>query len=312
MQNITESNRRLYEKLYRDLGTQLIQHLQDTDITEIMLNPDGMLWVDSTSQGQICISEIDEPQAFAIIYTVAGIHNLVIDEQQPHFEAELPTFLALRGERFSAQIPPIVSKPIFCIRKRSEIIFSLNDYVNTQRLTISQATTLRSLVQQRKNILVCGGPGSGKTTVINALIIEAVKADPNQRFLILEDVPELQCCAKNKIHLFTSKYVDMTDLLRDAMRMRPDRILIGEVRGKEALTLLKAWNTGCPGGICTVHANNATDAVQRILDLSMEAGLVSPPLNLVTQTIDAIVAVERHGTKKGIIKEIKYPIPQQK
>ena len=212
--------------------------------------------------------------------------------------------MSLRGERFTAQIPPIVSKPSFCIRKRSEVVFSLQDYVDSGRLTESQLQILQKLIQQRKNILVCGGPGTGKTTVTNALIVEAVKSDENQRFLILEDVPELQCSAKNKVSMLTSRQVDMTDLLRDAMRMRPDRILIGEVRGKEALTMLKAWNTGCPGGICTVHANGAVDAIQRILDLSMEAGLTIPPVNLVAHTIEVIVSIARQGTRKGVIKEI--------
>src|SRR5690606_36443339 len=122
-------------------------------------------------------------------------------------------------------------------------------YVDTGRLTVEQAKILRELVKNRKNILICGGPGSGKTTVTNALIIEAIKADSQQRFLILEDVPELQCQAANKVNMLTTATVNMTALLRDAMRMRPDRILIGEVRGGEALDMLKAWNTGCPGGI---------------------------------------------------------------
>ncbi len=304
MQSLTESQQRLYQKLYLDLGSEIIQFLQDTNVHEIMLNPDGSLWIDSITEGQLCVSQLNKIQALAIIYTIAGLHGLVVTERHPHLEAELPCYLALRGERFTAQIPPLVASPSFCIRKRSATLFSLADYVNSQRITTPQAEILRELVEQRRNILVCGGPGAGKTTVTNALILEAVKSDENQRFVILEDVPELQCAAKNKVHMFTSKEIDMNDLLRDAMRMRPDRILIGEVRGKEALTLLKAWNTGCPGGIATVHANSATGAIQRVLDLAMEAGLAAPPLNLVQQTIDAIVFVTREHGKKGIIKEI--------
>ena len=222
----------------------------------------------------------------------------------PRLEAELPMYRSMRGERFTAQIPPIVSAPSFSIRKKSEIVFTLDDYIKTGRLTDEQAAVLRELIKERKNILVCGGPGSGKTTVTNALIIEASECDPNQRFIILEDLPELQCTARNKVAMLTSDNVSMTGLLRAAMRMRPDRILIGEVRGAESLDMLKAWNTGCPGGICTVHANGAAEAIQRITDLAMEAGLTTPPIQLVAHTIHAVVSVERRGNEKGFINEI--------
>jgi type IV secretion system protein VirB11 len=302
--NITESHRRLYEKLYRDLGKEVVAFLEDQDVNEIMLNPDGMLWVDRTSTGQTCIGTMTKAQAFSVLNSVAGIHDFVVSQHSPRLEAELPYYQAMKGERFTGQIPPICSAPCFTIRKKSEIIFTLADYIASQRMTEKQAQMLCNLVAERKNILVCGGPGSGKTTVTNALIIEAVKGDQNQRFLILEDLPELQCAAPNKVSFLTSDDVDMTGLLRAAMRMRPDRILIGEVRGKEALDMLKAWNTGCPGGICTVHANGTEEAVQRILDLAMEAGLTTPPISLVLHTIDAIVSVIRNGSKKGFIHEI--------
>lgn len=302
--NVGESNRRLYAKLQHDLGEQIIALLADQDVNEIILNPDGKLWADRASIGQICIGAITKNQAFAILNSVAGLHNFVVNQHHPRLEAELPAYQAMQGERFTAQVPPIVAAPCFTIRKKSNAIYSLDDYVNTQRMTPQQASVLRRLVVERKNILVCGGPGSGKTTVTNALIIEAVRCDENQRFLLLEDLPELQCAAANKVAMLSSDDVNMTSLLRAAMRMRPDRILIGEVRGKEALDMLKAWNTGCPGGICTVHANGAEEAVQRILDLSMEAGLAVPPVSLVQHTVDAIVAITRHNNQKGHIASI--------
>ena len=301
---ISESQKRLYEKLYLDLGNQVISYLEDDDVNEIMLNPDGQLWIDKTSIGMQYVCDMPKSQAFTILHSVAGIHNFVVSQHNPRLEAELPYYRSMKGERFTGQVPPIVSSPSFTIRKKSIAIFNLQDYVDTERMTVRQAEILTDLVSQRKNILVCGGPGSGKTTVTNALIIEAVKSDLNQRFLILEDLPELQCSAPNKVSFLTSDNVDMTALLRVAMRMRPDRILIGEVRGKEALDMLKAWNTGCPGGICTVHANGVEEAVQRILDLAMESGLTVPPISLVLHTIDAIVSVDRNGSKKGFINKI--------
>ena len=301
---LTESQHRLYAKLYQDLGAEIIDYLKDKDINEIMLNPDGSLWVDSVSYGQKPVGSLARAQAFAIMHSVAGINNFIVSQHSPRLEAELPCYRELQGQRFTGQIPPLVSSPSFTLRKKSEMVFTLDDYVSTKRLTQKQKVILQQLVSARKNILVCGGPGSGKTTVTNALIVEAVKVDSNQRFLILEDTPELQCTAANKVSMVTSDNVSMTGLLRTAMRMRPDRILIGEVRGSEALDMLKAWNTGCPGGICTVHANGAEEATQRILDLSMEAGLTHPPISLVLHTIDAIVSVIRQVNQKGFISEI--------
>jgi type IV secretion system protein VirB11 len=298
-----ESQKRLYDKLHEDLG-KINNFLEDISIDEIMLNPNGTLWIDHVSKGVVCVDTMSRSEAFSIIYTVAGIHGLIVSHQNPRVETELPSYRQMSGERFTAQIPPIVSSPSFCIRKRSKQQFTLKDYLRTERITQMQFKVLCELIRERKNILVCGGPGTGKTTVTNALISEAVRVAKSQRFLLLEDVPELQCAAENHVSMLTSREVDMTSLLRDAMRMRPDRILIGEVRGKEALDMLKAWNTGCPGGICTVHANGAKEAIQRILDLSMEAGLIVPPINLVRHTIDAVVSVVRQESEKGFVKEI--------
>jgi P-type conjugative transfer ATPase TrbB len=301
---LSESQRRLYEKLHHDLGGIITSLMIDKNVNEILVNPDGKIWSDSSTNGLRHVSDISNQQVFSIINGIAGIHNFVVTQHSPRLEAELPVYRSMRGERFTAQVPPIVAAPSFTIRKRSEKVFILEDYIKTNRLMETQATVLEELIQQRKNILICGGPGSGKTTVTNALIAEATKYDSNQRFLILEDLPELQCNAENKVAMLTSDNVNMTGLLRAAMRMRPDRILIGEVRGEEALAMLKAWNTGCPGGICTVHANGAEEAIQRISDLAMEAGLSVPPIQLISHTIHAVVSVERKENMKGFIKEI--------
>jgi type IV secretion system protein TrbB len=301
---LSESQQRLYHKLYSDLGKEIIDYFADANINEIMLNPDGSLWVDSVSDGQVKVGDLNKAQAFAILHSVAGVNNFVVSQYSPRLEAELPYYKELQGQRFTGQVPPIVSSPCFTIRKKSEIVFTLENYVTSGRLSQNQLTMLENLIKDRANILVCGGPGSGKTTVTNALIVEAVKVNANQRFILLEDTPELQCTAPNKVSMLTTVDVSMTQLLKASMRMRPDRILIGEVRGAEALDMLKAWNTGCPGGICTVHANGCEEAIQRIIDLAMEAGLNTPPFSLVAHTINAIVFVERPGNQKGFISEI--------
>jgi len=304
MLSLAESQKRLYEKLCSDLGETIIGFLQDRNVHEIMLNPNGELWIDSSERGQIHAGYLSVGQSTSILNSIAGIHGLIVSALHPRLETDLPYFSPMKGERFTGAVPPIVSSPCFTIRKRCEMVMTLDDYVQSQRMTLGQANVLRQLIHTRKNILVCGGPGSGKTTLTNALIDEAVKTDSQQRFLILEDVPELQCKARNSVAMLTSESVSMRDLLHAAMRMRPDRILIGEVRGREALDLLKAWNTGCPGGVCTVHANGAEEAIQRLIDLSMEAGLSQPPWSLLQHTVDAVAAVVRRQHQKGFVGEI--------
>lgn len=304
MLSLTESHKRLCEKLRSDLGVKIMDFLQDPDIYEIMVNPNGELWVDSSKLGQTSVGNFSNNRSFSILNSVAGIHGLVISPYYPRLESKLPHFSPMQGERFTGAIPPMVASPCFTIRKRNEIVFTLDDYVQSKRMTHEQVHILRKFIKDRKNILVCGGPGSGKTTMTNALIGEAVKIEAQQRFLILEDLPELQCKARNCVAMLTSETVSMRDLLHAAMRMRPDRILIGEVRGAEALDLLKAWNTGCPGGIGTTHANNAKESMQRIADLAMESGLQQPPWSLLQNTINAVVSIVRRGYQNGFLEEI--------
>ena len=301
---LEESHRRVCATLEQDLGEGITAALQNAAVTEIMLNPDGSLWADHREKGQYALGRFSSAQGYAVIHAVAGVHNKVITEDNPYLEAALPHFGVMRGERFTAHIPPMVAGPCFTVRKKSNTVWTLADYLAQGRLSPVQLAALSTLVRQRKNILVCGGPGSGKTTLLNALIVEAVAQNPAERFVLLEDTPELQCAAANSVAMLTSANVDSIQLLRLAMRMRPDRIVLGEVRGSEALVMLKAWNTGCPGGFCTVHANGAIEAVQRIGDLALEAGIPALPLRLIEHTVDAIIALRRFENKAGRIHEI--------
>ncbi len=163
--NNAESQRRLCEKLYHDLGDTIVACLNDKKIHEIMLNPDGQLWIDSHEEGLVSIAHLPSTQAFSIIHAIAGFHNFIITQHNPQLEAKLPFFKSMQGQRFIAQVPPIVSAPSFTIRKRSDVIFTLDDYLHTACLTQKQASVLRGLINKRKNILICGGPGSGKTSL---------------------------------------------------------------------------------------------------------------------------------------------------
>lgn len=298
-----ESFDRLIDKLKIDLGAEILEGLKDPKVQEIQLNSDGSLFFNQ-SGGSIFKTVLPEQQGYAIILSVAGLNHKVITEKSSAFNGYLPKNDFFSGERFTAEIPPTTSGPSFTLRKKPLHIWTLKNYIEMGLLTENQAIQLRELVSERKNIIVCGGPNSGKTTFTNALIAEVVAQTPDQRIIILEDTPELQCTAKNREFLFTSENITMTRLLRQTMRKSPERILVGEVTGGEALDLLKAWNTGCPGGLATIHANGPFEAIQRLQDLAMEAGLTMPPISLVKHTVNAAVFVTLKNGKKGFIQDI--------
>ncbi len=287
--NLSKHTQSDLNKLKYDAGELVLSALESDDITEIMLNPDGILWFESRSLGMYPAGTMPAFQAKNFLHTIAGIQGLYITEDHPILETELP----LDRSRFEGTLPPLTENPSFTIRKRAKSIFSLSDYLHRGIVNQKQVEVIQEAICARKNILICGGPGTGKTTLTNACIHELTKlCDPSQRIVILEDVPELQCAAKNVLSMCTSKNIDMSALLRITLRSRPDRILVGEVRDKAMLDLLKAWNTGCPGGIATVHANGTIAAIQRCCDLAMEAN-IPKPVSLICETVNVIVSIER-------------------
>jgi type IV secretion system protein TrbB len=281
---------RLSEKLRRELGPVVLKALSDPDVIEIILNPDGRIWVESHTAGMSQTDASMAPtQAENLIGTVAAALNAVANPQNPIIEGELP----LTGSRFEGLLPPIAPSPCFVIRKRASVLYTLDHYVKDNIATRAQAIALRDAIAKRRNIVIAGGTGSGKTTLVNALIHEMVSlGDQAERFVIIEDTLELQCAARNALQLHTTDAADMTRLVRATMRLRPDRIIIGEVRGKEALALLKAWNTGHPGGITTLHANSASAALLRLHSLVEEAGVPAQP-QLIAEAVNLLAFMER-------------------
>ena len=254
---------RAKRKLERDMGPLLLAALNDPRTVEIMLNPDGRLWQERLGEKMKCIGALRAAQSEAIIKTIAGYHGKEVTRGKPVLEGEFP----LDGSRFAGQLPPVVPAPTFAIRKRAVAIFALAQYVEAGIMTQAQHDALQAAVRNHRNILVIGGTGSGKTTLVNAIIHEMVACDPGERVFILEDTGEIQCVAENSVQFHTSMEVPMTVLLKTTLRMRPDRILVGEVRGAEALDLLDAWNTGHEGGAATLHANNASAGLSRLRSL---------------------------------------------
>jgi len=254
---------RALKKLTRDMGEALFNTFHDPRTVELMVNADGKIWVERLGEQMQCLGSIRPTQAQAIIETVAGYHGKEINRNYPILEGEFP----LDGSRFAGQLPPIVLAPTFAIRKKAIAIFTLEQYVQQGIMKAAQKQVLEQAVAEHKNILVIGGTGSGKTTLINAIINQMTLYDPTERVFIIEDTGEIQCAAANYVQYHTSLNVNMTALLKTTLRMRPDRILVGEVRGAEALDLLDAWNTGHEGGAATLHANNATSGLTRLRSL---------------------------------------------
>jgi P-type conjugative transfer ATPase TrbB len=251
-----------------------------------MLNADGTLWIERLSAGMECIGTMLPSQAESVICSVAAYHKEIVTRENPIFEGELP----LNGERFEALIPPVVSAPVFTIRLKASKIFTLAEYVSARIMTEHQEQFIESAVLNRQNILVVGGTGTGKTTFTNAIIESIERLTPDHRLIIIEDTAEIQCSAKNANLLHATDTVDMLRLLKATMRLRPDRILVGEVRGPEALALLKAWNTGHPGGVATVHANGARAGLIRLEQLIAETS-TNPMQRLIAEAVNVIVSI---------------------
>lgn len=291
----SEASMRGARMLRTALGPQIAVWLEDAAVIEVMLNPDGRLWIDRLGAG---IADTGCAMAAAdgerIIRLVAHHVGAEVHAGAPRVSAELPE----TGERFEGLLPPVVAAPSFAIRKPAVAVFTLRDYVAAGIMGAWQAEALAAAVAARKNILVAGGTSSGKTTLTNALLAEVARTD--DRVVLIEDTRELQCAAPNLVSLRTRDGVaSLADLVRSALRLRPDRIPIGEVRGVEALDLLKAWGTGHPGGVGTIHAGSALGTLRRLEQLIQES-VVTVPRALIAETIDVIAVLVRDGAGRRL------------
>jgi type IV secretion system protein TrbB len=311
-----EQHQRLEVKLRRELGDQVLRLLDDNLTEDILLNPDGSLWVKQMGHGFSRIGEMPAAQAASALGTIAAWRGTVLNHEHPVLETELP----IDGSRFEGIVSPVVRRPVFAIRLRPRKIFSLEDYEADGILTdgtdplnqlrrrddfldgvrgLKHADVIRAAVRARKNILVVGSTGSGKTTLVNGILDSLARLTPHDRVISIEDTTELQCPVKNYLDLRAVGSVTMLECLRACMRLKPTRIVVGEVRGAEAHTLLKAWNTGHPGGAATVHANDALSGLIRLESLVAEA-TSAPQQTLIAEAVDLVIFVdEESGIKAG-------------
>jgi len=279
------------------LGSAIAGWLEDPTVVEVMLNPDGRLWIDRLTEGLADSGKrLSAADGERIVRLVAHHVGAEVHPASPRVSAELPE----TGERFEGLIPPVVASPAFAIRKPAVAVFTLDDYAAAGIMTAEQAEILRVAVAQRRNVLVAGGTSTGKTTLVNALLAEVAKTA--DRIVLIEDTRELQCKAPNLVALRTKDGVaSLSDLVRSSLRLRPDRIPVGEVRGAEALDLPKAWGTGHPGGIGTIHAGSGMGALRRLEQLIQEA-VVTVPRALIAETINLIAVLVGRGAERRLIE----------
>jgi len=276
------------------LGPTISAWLAEADVVEVMLNPDGRLWVERLGEGLLATDAIlGAADAERIVRLVAHHVGVEVHARSPRVSAELPE----GGERFEGLLPPVVTAPIFAIRKPAIQALRLADYVRAQVMDQRQARLLKAAIADRKNILIAGATSSGKTTLANALLAELAERD--ERIVLIEDTIELRCPAANTVALRSKEGVaSLTELLRSTLRLRPDRIIIGEVRGPEALDLIKAWGTGHPGGVATIHAGTPLGALRRLEQLIQETA-TSVPRALIAETIDLVAVLSgRDGPRR--------------
>ena len=299
MSPVPLSDERRRAMLRTAMGPTIGSALADPLVVEIMVNPDGALRRDRLGAGRIETGvRYDSAQIERIIRLVASHARAEVHASAPIVSAELPPHGEGAGERFEGVLPPVSLAPCFSIRKPAARIYTLADYVTENIMPAETARLLSLAVVERKNILIAGGTSSGKTTLANALLAEMAHLD--ERVILIEDTRELQCSVVDTVALRTrAGSVSMAHLVRSTLRLRPDRIIVGEVRGAEALDMLKAWNTGHPGGIATVHANSAVSALCRLESLIQEA-VVTVPRQLVSDAIDMIVFIAGRGLARRV------------
>ena len=289
-----EMNSRVYDMLVSTFGPVIQSLMQDDDVIEIMCNPDSHLWVDRLTSGRSYTGQnMSATDIERMIRIVSSKVDTICNADNPILSAELPG----SGARFQGMLPPVVERPTITIRKKARMIYTLSDYVTQGIMTQKAADFLKGAVRTRQNILVIGGTGSGKTTLANALLDEMSKYE--DRVVIIEDTLELQCKVQDCVSLRTCDVADITVLLKATMRLRPDRIIVGEVRGGEALGLLKAWNTGHPGGISTIHANGPQEGLIRIEQLVQEV-VPGVPKSLIASAVNVLVYIKRDGRGRKV------------
>lgn len=277
---------------------KIMPFMLDSYIYEVYCNPDGRIWTLSNKSGKSRTDVfLSAGEAMLIIKNVAAIDGRIIKDEDPSVDAKIPANEQFSMCRFHGDLPPIVEQPVFNIRKHAKTIFTIDDYLKEKTMTQKQHDILLEAIYSRKNIIVAGGTGSGKTTLINAVLAELAKT--NDRIISIEDTNELQCLAEDYVAMVASGKVTMSMCVKKTLRMTPKRIVVGEVRGEEALALFQAWSTGHKGGCCSVHSNSAEETLIRLVDMTSQVA-VNPQPRTIANAIDIIIYIRNMDNKRWI------------
>ena len=283
----------------RDVLGPVAELLDDPKVVEISCNPSGHIFVERFGSAPVLWGKLDPAVADRFVRWCASWSSGRITADTPIFSGRIHG----TPHRIEAPVPPVVDAPSFSIRRHSERLITLRDYVpeDDARTLISEA------IAQKKNILIAGGTSSGKTTLLNACLLEMAAMAPETRLITIKDTPEIRSPFENSVAMRTTDTIGMDRLLVSALRQAPDRIVVGEVReGAVLMTLIKSWNTGHPGGLVTLHANSAHEVMPRLQVLASEV-LINDPVPILMQAMDMIVFIQR-GTEAPVVKTIETAV----
>lgn len=290
---------RVIQNIEKDLSV-LRPYLDDPDVTDITYNPDGRLFIQSFTKAKFeADATMPRERAESLFMSLSYYARTTLNDQNPFLSTALPD-----GNRFSGQLPPVVDGPSFTIRRRAEKIFTLDDYVRSGSLSQKQRDWLSNAILKRKNIIVAGTTGTGKSTFANAVLADVSRLTPHHRVFIIQDIKELQCEIQDVIYFWVTEEITYRHILKNILRQKPHRVVLGEVRGEEVADLLKFWNTGHPGGVSTIHSDDARETFQRIEDAYKEGITGNPSERAIGRAVNIVVYLTPREGGTPIVSEL--------
>jgi type IV secretion system protein TrbB len=298
-----ESTRKRHLENLEISMTPLLEFIKDETVTDIYINIDGKIWIKKFAVGRMFTGKSLDPDGVRrIINFTAALLGDNVFEKNPSLQGIIPNLEA----RIQAFIEPWVPSPSIIIRKLNRKVIPLQDWLREKRITLPQFNAIREAISDRLNILISGGMGSGKTTMLNTLINEITVAYPRHRLFIVEDTGELRCTAEDYISLCVLPH-ETIEAIRRALRSDSDRIIFGELRyGNVCAEYLKSLNTGCQGGLSTLHSDSAESVISRLRSLINETDLRHEADTLIKESVHVCMFMKDKGNGPIVESIINY------